>query len=109
MQNQIVRQGDVLLIPIDAPTAVGCAVPRRNGLLILAEGEATGHHHAVECADAQLFETANKSDDLLLTIEADGAILRHQEHAPIRLSPGWMLVRRQREYVPAAPPKQVVD
>lgn len=43
------RQGDVLLVPVtDMPTKFpGGEVPRENGQVILAYGEATGHHHGI--------------------------------------------------------------
>src|SRR6476660_4884879 len=49
----LIRQGDVLLIPVDAERFDGAApaarrvLERVEGRLVLAEGEATGHAHAI--------------------------------------------------------------
>ena len=41
------RQGDVLVVPVDEiPTGLK-KVPREQGRLVLAHGEATGHAHVV--------------------------------------------------------------
>ena len=45
------RQGDVLLAPIPALPVDAVSVPRK-GRIVLAEGEATGHAHAIAEPDA---------------------------------------------------------
>lgn len=94
-------QGDLLLIRIgDEPEAL------RQGEqpVVLAEGEVTGHRHAVH-GGALLFRddalARSIPDDLYvgtLRVGAPGAELRHEEHASIALPPGRYEVRRQREY-----------
>ena len=94
------RQGDILLIPIDeVPDTRGAAQARDvRGRIVLAEGEATGHAHAIEANGARLF-----GDDLqrrFLEVIADGGVdLVHEEHAAIHLNPGAYRVVRQREWV----------
>jgi hypothetical protein len=92
------RQGDVLLIKIEAqPTTRLTPVPRVQGLIILAQGEATGHAHAIDSTLADLFEARNGT----LYLRTKGTChLTHQEHAPIKLDKGFYEVRRQREYDP---------
>ena len=88
------RQGDVLLVRVDAiPTN---AKPTPN--MILAEGEATGHHHKVEVIEgrADVFELA---DELFVRVEGD-VIVTHQEHDTIVLPADTYRVVRQREYDP---------
>ncbi len=46
MRGQI-RQGDVLLIPVEPRKLEGCTEEHR-GRIVLAEGEATGHIHVVD-------------------------------------------------------------
>ena len=41
------RQGDVLLLPVSAIPAAATPRPATNGLLTLAYGEKTGHHHSI--------------------------------------------------------------
>jgi hypothetical protein len=77
-----------------------------NGSVVLAEGEATGHHH-------RLFGsvTLYRDDTLARDVPADlyvghvevnspVAWLEHEEHAPITLERGSYRVRRQRQLEP---------
>lgn len=96
---QLYRQGDILLIRSRRPEGLLPPLPAENGRLILARGEATGHHHSVgaDCA------TLNPDDGgvMYLTVEQLTEVV-HQEHAPVPLTPGTYKVVRQREYTPAA-------
>ncbi len=46
------RQGDILLVPVKKLPGGLTEVPREEGKIILAEGEATGHLHAIEAPEA---------------------------------------------------------
>ena len=101
---QIVRQGDVVLIEV--PTGVPATatlLTRENGLVVLAHGEVTGHHHAIAEPGVELFaagEASALADRYLRTGDAGGT-LTHQEHATIPLARNTtFIVRRQREYRP---------
>lgn len=94
------RQGDVLLIRVDAPPAGARKRDRRGERIVLALGEATGHAHAVEDLHVEAYE---RDGQLYLRIPNEPALLRHEEHAPIELPPGSYEVRRQREYAPEEP------
>ena len=54
----LLRQGDVLLVPVEGlpqgSESRQQKVERVGGRLVLAEGEATGHAHAIEGPGAQL-------------------------------------------------------
>jgi len=91
----MVRQGDVLLVPVTAIPEGRSAAPV-DGRLILAYGEATGHHHSVASRDAAVVEAA---EGVFLRIMAP-TTLEHPEHAPIWLEPGAYRVVTQREYSP---------
>ena len=89
------RQGDVLLVAVSA--VPDGALPRpRSGRLVLAEGEATGHAHAILERDARL--VSDGPDRFLVTPTA--ARLVHEEHAAIDLPAGAYQVIIQREFVP---------
>jgi hypothetical protein len=94
----LVRQGDLLLIPVGA-------VPERarslgSGRLVLLEGEATGHAHVVDDERASL-HTLGIGGTRYLSVAGDAPVLLvHEEHAPLSLPPAVYEVRRQREYVP---------
>lgn len=102
------RQGDVCIIPINAPDSISrhsfSPVERDRGRVVLQYGEVTGHAHAIVEEDVELFSPGEASElaERFLRVGGDGAVLVHEEHAPITLEPGWYEVRRQREYEPEA-------
>jgi hypothetical protein len=93
------RQGDVLILRVDEIPASATKVERVNGRLILAEGEATGHAHAIAEEEVSMFTV--DASIAYLDVEMD-AFVRHEEHGAIHLPPGKYEVRRQREYTPEA-------
>lgn len=95
------RQGDVFIEAVEALPAGAQALERKGGRLILAEGEATGHHHAVLERDAELLTTAAAAD-LWLRVGSGGATVTHEEHGAIEVPEGIYRIRRQREYSPEA-------
>lgn len=96
------RQGDVAIIPISEFPENLTPVGRDQGRVVLAYGEVTGHAHAIVEADVQLFAPGEASvmAERYLRVGAGGAVLVHEEHAPIALPPGEYEVRHQREYNP---------
>ena len=102
------RQGDVLLLAV-AGFPPGLRFEPRSGRIVLAEGEATGHAHAIEDPEARTFTYAGQRD--LLT--RSKAQLIHEEHAPIEVPPGVYRIVIQREYEPSAgserPWREVAD
>lgn len=105
-----VRQGDVLLIPTDDMPTNLTLVPASDGRLIIAEGEATGHHHAITLTaetDAEFYTVADEVDRWL-RVRAPSVPLTHPEHGTIPLTERGYIVRYQREYAPEAI-RRVVD
>jgi hypothetical protein len=98
----IVRQGDVLLVPVEE-------IPRRRRQeeagrgLVLAEGEATGHAHTVQGRARIVRATRHHTvpADRYLIVEGGAARIVHEEHEPITVARGAYRVVRQREYRPA--------
>ena len=95
------RQGDVILIRVDKSSVDGLSVThrKRGEGIILAAGEATGHHHRVRDSHARLFEGFSGR---FLRVPKSGATLTHEEHDPIQLPEGTYLIGGQREYTPPA-------
>jgi len=89
------RQGDVLLIPTDTIPADATDVSAENGRVVLAHGEATGHHHSFA---PNTGVTLCESEEMRFLSVAEEANLTHQEHATIPIAPGLYRVIRQREY-----------
>jgi len=87
----------VLLVEVDAIPAEVTA-EARSGRIVLAEGEATGHAHAIHERDARTF--THQGERFLLT--RSKACLVHEEHGPIEVPSGTWRVVIQREYEPSS-------
>ena len=105
--SQIMRQGDVLLVPATTPSET-TKVDRDNGRVILAYGEVTGHAHAITDENCELV-TDKQANELFLLVYGDDVALVHAEHATIVVAPGVYRVVRQREYVAENLTSQVAD
>jgi hypothetical protein len=107
MSRKAVRQGDVLIWPVgNIPATASPVMP--NGRLIVAHGEATGHHHSFpHLRGAALFRDDSAGGALYVLAEKPVA-LEHQEHAPLVVSKGASAVIRQRTFV-AGMARRVVD
>lgn len=109
MTTQLRRQGDILLIPVSTIPEGLAEVPRVHGQIVLAEGEATGHLHAIESPEATfLAADLAEIEGRFLAVEAE-VDLTHPEHDTVTLPPGNYEVRRQREYVDAGGISYVAD
>ncbi len=105
--NEMFAQGDLLIervADVEPSGAMVCA--DQAGATVLAEGEVTGHRHAIYDR-----VTMFRDDALAREIPAGlyvghvkvtggPATLLHEEHAPIALAEGTYRVRRQRELEP---------
>jgi hypothetical protein len=107
----LIRQGDLLLVPVDEVPSVAHRV--RSGRLVLAEGEATGHAHVVEDGRASLHSVgAAASGTVTWFLRVEGGepvLLVHEEHDSLQVPSGAYEVRRQREYVPSQMWRRVSD
>jgi hypothetical protein len=92
-KNQI-QHGDVLIWRI-TKMPEGCkAVPRHNGLLVVAKGEATGHHHVIAEKGAVLYELRG---ELYLEV-TEPVTITHEEHKPLSIPEGIYQIGRVKEY-----------
>jgi hypothetical protein len=96
--NMLYRQGDVLIERVEE-IGTGTPVMPENGRIILAHGEATGHHHSLPSTDVETAILDLDQGAMFLRLVRD-SVLSHQEHAPINLVAGTYRVTRQREYSP---------
>lgn len=99
----IVRQGDILIMRVDEIPADAKKLPRENGRVVLAHGEATGHTHSFGSRLVNMYAVADEFSKLgcgWITVEGKGAVLKHEEHSPISFPPGNYRVVRQRTYTP---------
>jgi len=127
MRIEMQRQGDVLLVRVPAGlVASGLRIAARaQGRIVLAEGEVTGHAHAIADAGCDLLVLddraamaeavrellasvglmAELSEEAVIGVlavsDAGDVEVRHEEHAPLNLPAGSRYVAiRQREYTP---------
>ena len=101
MTGFIARQGDVLIRSISEIPKGLVQVPRdSHGRVILAEGEQTGHAHAVLGEVEFLAADLRDMEQTFLRVESEAEVV-HEEHGTITLAPGDYEVIRQREYVNA--------
>lgn len=91
------RQGDVLIEEIDT-VPDGQTTKSTTGLITVALGEVTGHHHSID-ADTADWWKIDETTHVVRTTKRTA--LTHQEHAPIPLPKGKIVrISRQREYSP---------
>lgn len=103
MKTAIIRQGDVLLVPIKALPKSLLPVKPEAGRVILARGEATGHHHSFALSErVALFREDGSGGGLFLSVSGAPAALEHQEHDTLQIPAGNWEIRGQREYHPEA-------
>jgi hypothetical protein len=100
-------QGDILLERVENIDPSGHTLPRsEDGLCVVAEGELTGHRHVFQDAVTMFRDDALARDMPMelyighIKVPGSGAVLLHNEHAPISLPAGTYRVRRQRQAGP---------
>ena len=102
MKKLPLRQGDVLLLPVDEIPADVVLQPPKGKKLILALGEATGHHHRFEFLDTShnVKMYASHGGARYLHVESPAGLL-HEEHSTVKVPAGKYLLPVQQEYSPA--------
>ena len=95
------RQGDVFIEEInEVPANLKLKKGKRDerGRIVLAEGEVTGHAHAIheEAVDILVDDV---SGEIYLEVHSPATIV-HEEHGPIELPPGLYKSSIQEEYNP---------
>lgn len=105
----IVRQGDVLLVRVDALPEDARPEQVDSQRVVLAEGEATGHAHVVQSPRASLYRSDAWEQRFLVVTGRQPTLLRHEEHNPLEVGPGVWEIRQQREYVPGGEERWAAD
>jgi len=105
--TEMYAQGDLLIERVEDVEPSGRIIsPDATGALVLAEGEFSGHRHAIVDRVAMFRDEALARDVPMglyvghVKVVGCSAVVHHQEHAPITLFEGTYRVRRQREFEP---------
>jgi hypothetical protein len=94
-----IRQGDVLIWPCATIPSDATLVEPESGRLIVARGEATGHHHSFpHRPEIALFRDDGSGGGFYVKADAPVA-LSHQEHSALEIMPGTYRVTIQRTFV----------
>ena len=106
--TEIFAQGDLLLERVADIVPSGTVAENPEGMaMVLAEGEESGHRHAI-AERVTLFRDENLATDIPaglyighVRVTSAYARVTHDEHAPVTLLRGTYRVRRQRELGPS--------
>jgi hypothetical protein len=105
--TMLYAQGDLLIERVpDIPISGATIGPTPDGVFVLAEGEASGHRHAIYDR-VTMFRDDGLARDIPsglyvghVRVDAPSARIEHDEHAVVTLPKGTYRVRRQRELEP---------
>jgi hypothetical protein len=100
-------QGDILIERVNDAPVIGCIIRSViEGSVVIAEGEATGHHHRL-FGSLTMYRDDGLARDIPpglyvahVQITSPTGRLEHEEHAPIVLPQGTYRIRRQRQLEP---------
>ena len=105
--TQLFAQGDLLIERVDDILPCGTILTAAgDGAMVLAEGEVSGHRHALY-GEVAMFRDDSLAWDIPpelyvghVRVQGPSARLEHDEHDAISLPRGTYRVRRQRELEP---------
>lgn len=100
MKTEQYRQGDVLIERV-AKIIRKPSKAKQLELIVLAEGEATGHAHMLKTDAKDPADWWKDGEDQLANLSSPGEVT-HEEHSRIELPEGTYRIVRQREYTPEA-------
>lgn len=104
--GEFVRQGDVFVRRIAEVPKTAKKV-KRNGRIVLAYGEVTGHAHAI--AEDWVTELQDEANRRYIQVAKKSATLVHEEHSTHVLEPGVYHVWQQVELSDEDEPRTVAD
>lgn len=91
------RQGDVGFLRVEALPDNVKPKRRQRGRIVLAEGEVTGHAHAITDTAVQHFVIEGSPLQWIVVPNVDVEVT-HEEHNTVVLPPGVYVVDIQRQY-----------
>ncbi|MEG3350392.1 hypothetical protein [Novacetimonas sp. GS1] len=92
----LAAQGDILIQQVEhLPDALVDVAPENNRLIV-AYGEATGHHHSFDAHSGMTLFREDGTSNGLFGVATTPVALEHQEHSTITLPPGKFRFIQQR-------------
>lgn len=91
----IIQQGDVIIESVDSIPDNCNDGELKQGNIILAEGETTGHAHRIHEVAGVVFK---EKDGMYYLENRDELQVYHEEHKTVTIPPGTWRVRRVQEY-----------
>ena len=92
----IIQQGDVIIESIAVIPNDTHEGKLKNGSIVLAEGETTGHAHRITEIEGLIFKEGD--DGMFYLQNFHDLKVTHEEHKTITIPPGTWKVRKVREY-----------
>jgi hypothetical protein len=93
------QHGDVLIREVKSIPAKAARCVRREGKIVVAEGEATGHHHVIDSKAAEMFFVTSDGHRVCYLEVLEPVTITHEEHKPMTIPPGKYAVQQVREYI----------
>lgn len=93
---EVYRQGDILFRAVPVEQAQGRTMKRKNKRIVIAEGEVTGHAHAVEMPRVKMIEGTLSR----FLVSPTPFEIVHEEHDTVQMPAGAYEIVQQREYTP---------
>jgi hypothetical protein len=95
----MLQQGDVLLTKVEERVSKNAKrVAPTGGRLVLAEGEATGHAHAIACPETEEGVKLYTMGEVLMLVADHECTVVHEEHGPVTIPKGTWRVGAVQEY-----------
>lgn len=92
------QQGDVLFFAVDGVKGTKKKADLRG--IVFAEGEYTGHYHAIKETDTDDVELYEENGVLYCSVKKERATVEHQEHGAIVLPKGDYKIGIVKEFDP---------
>lgn len=92
------QHGDVLIKEVKSIPAKATRVQRREGKIVVAEGEATGHHHMIASKAADMFFVTREGKRVLYLEVSEPVVITHEEHRAMPIPAGKYIITQVREY-----------
>jgi len=94
MKNNLVRHGDVSLVPVKLPKGAGKG--KEVSELVIAFGEQTGHNHTLVAEPGARYKVVEANGERYFVLNKT-ATLTHPEHKTITVFPGMYVQGQERE------------